>query len=71
MGVKYIEFIGLKELNIVEVIVEVENEMDIRVDIFYVLSEVKLFILMMRVVDLMFEEIFLQFIIEEKEVEVV
>lgn len=70
-GVKYIEFIGPKEPNTVEVIVEAENEMDIRADIFYALSEAKLPILMMRAVDLTLEEIFLQLTTEEKEAEAV
>lgn len=70
-GVKYIEFIGPKEPNTVEVIVESENDIDIRADIFYALSEAKLPILMMRAVDLTLEEIFLQLTTEEKEAEAV
>jgi len=70
-GVKYIEFIGTKEPNTVEVIVESENDMDIRADIFYALSEAKLPILMMRSVDLTLEEIFLQLTTEEKEAQAV
>lgn len=67
-GVKYIEFIGSKEPNTVEVILESENDADIRADIFYALSEAQLPLLMMRSVDLSLEDIFLQLTTEEKEV---
>jgi len=67
-GVKYIDFIASKEPNTVEVIVESEDERDVRADIFYALSQAQLPLLMMRSVDLSLEEIFLQLTTEEKEV---
>jgi len=67
-GIKYIDFAGNKEPDSVDLIVESEDNTDIRASIFFALSEAKLPILMMKPVDLSLEEIFLQLTTEEREV---
>ncbi len=67
-GVRNVEFQGVKEPSTVDIIVEAENEVDIRRPLFYALSRAEYPILQMKSLDLTLEDIFLQVTTQEKEV---
>lgn len=67
-GVKYVEAQGVYEPDTVDVLVEAEEDIDIRRSLFHALSRAQYPILQMKSMDMTLEDIFLQVITEEKEV---
>lgn len=67
-GVKYVEAQGVYEPDTIDVLVEAEEDIDIRRSLFHALSRAQYPILQMKSMDMTLEDIFLQVITEEKEV---
>jgi len=67
-GVKLAEFVGSKEIDTIDVIVESDKDIDIRKPLFFALSRAQYPILQMKSMDLTLEDIFLQLTTKEKEV---
>jgi ABC-2 type transport system ATP-binding protein len=67
-GIKYAESQGSREPDTVDIIVEADNNIDIRRPLFHALSRASYPILMMKSMDMTLEDIFLQVTTSEKEV---
>lgn len=67
-GVKYVEAQGVYEPDTIDILVEAEEDIDIRRSLFHALSRAQYPILQMKSMDMTLEDIFLQVITEEKEV---
>lgn len=67
-GVKYVQAQGVHEPDTVDVLVEAEEDIDIRRALFHALSRAQYPILQMKSMDMTLEDIFLQVITDEREV---
>ena len=67
-GVRYVEVMGSKEPDTVDIMIETDQNVDVRRAMFNALSRNTMPILMLRSLDMTLEDIFLQLTTEDKEV---